>query len=194
MSNNSSGSDDAPNSDDTGDDDDSWSANLNQAVSSWVLVDILPVIAAIVLLLVLLTGAVMHALLIAALRRAGRMTSPPHRTLFQCSVQDLLALVLIVSPNFITACVGTWPFGRGLCVLEGIFVTSFFVMSLTSSVWMTLERCLKLSRSDWWVRVFERNNGRVYVVVVSVKWLVPPASGSVAYTNVTSHCSVTTTT
>ena len=156
----------------TDDDDDSWGSNLNDVVSSWVLRDILPAIAAVVLILVFILGAVMHTLLLMALRRSKKLTSPSYRVLFHTSIQDILALVVIVSPNFITTCVGDWPFKHGLCVLEGILVTSFFVMSMTVNVWQTLERALKLSRSDWWVRIFEKNNGRVYIIIFIVQWIV----------------------
>ena len=151
---------------------DSKHGNVNDVVTSWLLTDIIPVVAAIILFGVLITGITSHILIIISFKKANVLTHPTFKVIIHTAILDILALFLVVAPDFITACVGTWPFKTGLCILQASFVTTLFVMNMTFCVWLCFERCLKFIKIGWWNIIFENNNGRIFLIVIVSQWIV----------------------
>ena len=58
-----------------------FSDNLNESISVYALKDVLPVIAAILLIVVLVSGGVGHVLLLLGLRKADKLSQASHRVL-----------------------------------------------------------------------------------------------------------------
>ena len=149
------------------------SSGLENSPLEYILQEIVPGIVATVDLIAILGGLPLNILFCVALFKRKRQKEISHAILLHVAIMDIVALLVVVSPGFVTACTNAhWVFGMELCVLHGILATSFFVMTFSYCIWSMTERLLKIVKPAAWKRVFTACNGKLFHVIIAIQWIL----------------------